>query len=398
MFNMFLAALESQIKHTDSKADVVEYLQTLIRFKSVTPEQAGAIDWLIKQLTELGFNYEKFTINGVTNLIASIKFKEGPSIAFSGHIDVVPATGDAWLSPPFEGKIVNGAIFGRGAADMKGGVAAMLSATKNLITNTSTKVGTLYWLITSDEEGEAEFGSLEIANRLISQGIVLDGCIVGEPTSSIQVGDTIKNGRRGALSARITVRGKAGHVAYPQNTLNAAHLGAKIVNLLSEQVWLLDEASSKTTLQVTGININNVVDNLVPSECEITFNVRYSHGYNSTAVKALLLNTLNEFLEKISITWERPCEPYYTSANTNGCLIAQVEEAIYEQTGSYPLLSTSGGTSDGRFFSNNHTQVIECGVLNKTIHQTNEHVSINDLIKIEGIYTNLLSRIFINEN
>ncbi|MEL0648256.1 succinyl-diaminopimelate desuccinylase [Pseudoalteromonas agarivorans] len=395
---MFLAALESQVKHTNSKVDVVEYLQTLIRFKSVTPEQAGAIDWLIKQLTELGFNYEKITINGVTNLIASIKFKEGPSIAFSGHIDVVPATGDAWLSPPFEGEIVDGAIFGRGAADMKGGVAAMLSATKNLIINTSAKVGTLYWLITSDEEGEAEFGSLEIANRLTKQGIVLDGCIVGEPTSSIQVGDTIKNGRRGALSARITVRGKAGHVAYPQNTLNAAHLGAKIVNLLSEQVWLLDEASSKTTLQVTGININNMVDNLVPSECEITFNVRYSHGYNSTAVKALLLKTLNEFLEKISITWERPCEPYYTSANNNGCLIAHVEEAIYEQTGSYPLLSTSGGTSDGRFFSNNHTQVIECGVLNKTIHQVNEHVSINDLIKIEGIYTNLLSRIFINEN
>ncbi|KTD98854.1 succinyl-diaminopimelate desuccinylase [Pseudoalteromonas sp. H71] len=378
-------------------AELIKQLQTLIQFKSVTPNQAGAIDWLVEQLCELGFFCEKFTSNGVTNLIARVKFKEGPCIAFSGHIDVVPADNDDWLSPPFDGKIINGVIYGRGAADMKGGVAAMLSATKKLINNTSSKAGTFYWLITSDEEGEAEFGSAQIADKLSSNGIVLDGCIVGEPTSSTYVGDTIKNGRRGALSARILVKGKAGHVAYPQNTINAAHISAKIVSKLSEQVWHLDDAGSKTTLQVTGINTDNVVDNLVPSHCEITFNIRYSHRYNSNEIKSILINSLDEFSRCITINWERPCEPYYTRTDSTWSLISCVEQAIHSQTGNYPLLSTSGGTSDGRFFANSHTQVIEFGLKNKTIHQINEHVSIDDLIKVEAIYYDLLSRIFIND-
>ena len=378
-------------------AELIKQLQTLIQFKSVTPNQAGAIDWLVEQLCELGFFCEKFTSNGVTNLIARVKFKEGPCIAFSGHIDVVPADNDDWLSPPFDGKIINGVIYGRGAADMKGGVAAMLSATKKLINNTSSKAGTFYWLITSDEEGEAEFGSAQIANKLCSNGIVLDGCIVGEPTSSTHVGDTIKNGRRGALSARILVKGKAGHVAYPQNTINAAHISAKIVSKLSEQAWHLDDAGSKTTLQVTGINTDNVVDNLVPSHCEITFNIRYSHRYNSKEIKSILINSLDEFSRCITINWERPCEPYYTHTESTWSLISCVEQAIHSQTGNYPLLSTSGGTSDGRFFANSHTQVIECGLKSKTIHQINEHVSIDDLIKVEAIYYDLLSRIFIND-
>ncbi len=378
-------------------AELIKQLQTLIQFKSVTPNQAGAIDWLVEQLCELGFFCEKFTSNGVTNLIARVKFKEGPCIAFSGHIDVVPADNDDWLSPPFDGKIINGVIYGRGAADMKGGVAAMLSATKKIINNTSSKAGTFYWLITSDEEGEAEFGSAQIANKLSSNGIVLDGCIVGEPTSSTYVGDTIKNGRRGALSARILVKGKAGHVAYPQNTINAAHISAKIVSKLSDQAWHLDDAGSKTTLQVTGINTNNVVDNLVPSHCEITFNIRYSHRYNSNEIKSILINSLDEFSRYITINWERPCEPYYTRTESTWSLISCVEQAIHSQTGNYPLLSTSGGTSDGRFFANSHTQVIEFGLKNKTIHQINEHVSIDDLIKVEAIYYDLLSRIFIND-
>ena len=394
---MSLVASQQAIISHRLNAELIKQLQTLIQFKSVTPNQAGAIDWLVEQLCELGFFCEKFTSNGVTNLIARVKFKEGPCIAFSGHFDVVPADNDDWLSPPFDGKIINGVIYGRGAADMKGGVAAMLSATKKIINNTSSKAGTFYWLITSDEEGEAEFGSAQIANKLSSNGVVLDGCIVGEPTSSTHVGDTIKNGRRGALSARILVKGKAGHVAYPQNTINAAHISAKIVSKLSEQVWHLDDAGSKTTLQVTGINTNNVVDNLVPSHCEITFNIRYSHRYNSNEIKSILINSLDEFSRYITINWERPCEPYYTRTESTWSLISCVEQAIHSQTGNYPLLSTSGGTSDGRFFANSHTQVIECGLKNKTIHQINEHVSIDDLIKVEAIYYDLLSRIFIND-
>jgi succinyl-diaminopimelate desuccinylase len=397
VLKMSLVVSQQAIISHRLNAELIKQLQTLIQFKSVTPNQAGAIDWLVEQLCELGFFCEKFTSNGVTNLIARVKFKEGPCIAFSGHIDVVPADNDDWLSPPFDGKIINGVIYGRGAADMKGGVAAMLSATKKLINNTSSKAGTFYWLITSDEEGEAEFGSAQIANKLCSNGIVLDGCIVGEPTSSTHVGDTIKNGRRGALSARILVKGKAGHVAYPQNTINAAHISAKIVSKLSEQAWHLDDAGSKTTLQITGISTDNVVDNLVPSHCEITFNIRYSHRYNSNEIKSILINSLDEFSRCITINWERPCEPYYTHTDSTWSLISCVEQAIHSQTGNYPLLSTSGGTSDGRFFANSHTQVIECGLKNKTIHQINEHVSIDDLIKVEAIYYDLLSRIFIND-
>ena len=392
---MSLVVSQQAVTSQRLNAELINKLQTLIQFKSVTPNQAGAIDWLVEQLCEQGFCCEKFTSSGVTNLIAHIKFNEGPCVAFSGHIDVVPADNGDWLTPPFDGRIINGVIYGRGAADMKGGVAAMLTATKKLINSTSSKVGTFYWLITSDEEGEAEFGSAQIANKLSSNGIVLDGCIVGEPTSSTHVGDTIKNGRRGALSARILVKGRAGHVAYPQNTINAAHISAKIVNKLSEQAWHLDDAGSKTTLQVTGINIDNVVDNLVPSHCEITFNIRYSHRYSSEKIKSILNNSLDEFSRYITINWERPCEPYYTQPKSKWSLITCVEQAIHSQTGNYPVLSTSGGTSDGRFFANSHTQVIECGLRNHTIHQVNEHVSIDDLIKVEAIYYDLLSRIYI---
>ena len=164
---------------------------------------------------------------------------------------------------------------------------------------------------------------------------------------------------------------------------------------MSEQAWHLDDAGSKTTLQVTGINIDNVVDNLVPSHCEITFNIRYSHRYSSEKIKSILNNSLDEFSRYITINWERPCEPYYTQPKSKWSLITCVEQAIHSQTGNYPVLSTSGGTSDGRFFANSHTQVIECGLRNHTIHQVNEHVSIDDLIKVEAIYYDLLSRIYI---
>ncbi|MCO7206692.1 MULTISPECIES: succinyl-diaminopimelate desuccinylase [Pseudoalteromonas] len=380
--------------HLSVQSEVVETLQTLLRFKSVTPAQAGAIDWLEGNLSQLGFDCEVFSFNHVTNLIAKITFGEGPIVAFSGHIDVVPAAKGDWRVDPFSGEIVDGSVYGRGAADMKGGVAAMLCATKRFLAQKSNKRGTFYWLITSDEEGEAEYGSLLIAERLAKQGVVLDGCLVGEPTSHLHVGDTIKNGRRGALSARLSIQGKAGHVAYPENTLNAAHLSAEVVKRLTAISWHKDEASSATTLQVTGINIANVVDNLVPAQCEITFNVRYSHGYKSKDVKEEIQFALADLASQLTLVWERPCESFYTLHQASNCLLQQLEQAVHEITGSFPMLSTSGGTSDGRFFANEHTQVIECGVRNHTIHQVNEHVPIADLKTIEQIYLAALRNIF----
>ena len=385
-------------QHLSANDEVDDVLQTLIRFKSVTPAQAGAIDWLAKKLTTVGFECDVFSDNQVTNLIAKVSFGDGPVVAFSGHIDVVPAAQGDWKVDAFSGDIVDGAVYGRGAADMKGGVAAMLCATQALLQQRKNVRGTFYWLITSDEEGEAEYGSLLIAQKLAQKGVILDGCLVGEPTSHLHVGDTIKNGRRGALSARLFIKGKAGHVAYPENTVNAAHISAEVVKRLIAINWFKDEPSSETTLQVTGINIANVVDNLVPAQCELTFNVRYSHGYKSTDIKNEIQAALADLSQHLQVQWERPCESYYTPHKSGGCLLKQVEQAIHQVTGTFPVLSTHGGTSDGRFFASEHTQVIECGVRNHTIHQVNEHVPVADLLLIEKIYSELLVNIFSNVN
>lgn len=375
---------------------VVETLQSLIQAPSITPSDAGLLDAIANELALLGFDIHFLPEQcGVKNVIAKCCFGPGPTMAFAGHVDVVPADPKGWIVEPFSADIIDGCVYGRGAADMKGGIAAMLSATKSLCQQAKKATGTFYWLITSDEEGEAEHGSKRIAAYLSEQNIRLDGCLVGEPTSDLSVGDTIKNGRRGALSARIAVRGKAGHVAYPENTTNAAHLAGEIVAALANMTWWKDEAGSKTHLQVTGISVPNIVDNLVPSDCEITFNVRYSHAYNSCQVQELVQSFLGKWGKYIYIAWERPCEPYYTGTKSTQCFLSLVEKAVASVTSQYPTLSTSGGTSDGRFFSGDNTQVVECGVRNYSIHQVNEHVSVADLEKIEDIYSNVLKEFFV---
>ena len=376
--------------------NTINFLQTLIKAKSITPNDAGTLAWLTKQLRKLGFEIKMMNHHGVSNLIAKRTFSDGPNMAFIGHVDVVPASSTGWHVAPFSGDIVDGFIYGRGAADMKGGIAAMLSATKELIEDQRFKAGSLYWLITSDEEGEAEFGSKLIAEYLERENIVLDACLVGEPTADTVAGDTIKNGRRGALSGRIYVKGKAGHVAYPENSINAAHLAGEVINYLANITWDKDEAGSKTGLQVTGVQVNNSVDNIIPDNCEVTFNVSYSHGYNGQQIIIAVEQVLKPLQQILSCYWERPCEPYYTGQKDNHCFLTLVKKSIYEATGQYPKLTTAGGTSDGRFFSNEHTQVIECGVANSTIHQINERVEIADLLKAEEIYQTILKNYFIN--
>ncbi|WP_105167045.1 succinyl-diaminopimelate desuccinylase [Pseudoalteromonas sp. T1lg23B] len=380
---------------TTANLTTIQKLQKLIQAPSVTPDDAGTIKWLSDQLCDLGFEILLIEeVQGVKNLIAKRHFSPGPSLAFAGHVDVVPANNKGWQVAPFSGDIVDGCIVGRGAADMKGGIAAMLSATEYLCKQPQAR-GTFYWLITSDEEGEAEYGSKRIAQFLHEQRIVLDACLVGEPTSDKVVGDTIKNGRRGALSGRVQINGRAGHVAYPENTINAAHIAGEIVSALTQLVWWKDEPGSKTHLQVTGITVPNIVDNLVPGECEITFNIRYSHGYKSDMVQALVESLLEDWQSQLQFVWERPCEPYYTGVKEHNCFLSLTERAIHQVTGHYPTLSTSGGTSDGRFFASPQTQVIECGVRNYSIHQVNEHVSISDLAIVEDIYISVLNNFFI---
>ncbi len=393
-FGYGIMALQTHVLNQPSYA--LSALKTLIQAPSITPNDAGLLDWLSSELGLMGFEIIRLPLNGVDNLIAVRHFLPGPVFAFAGHVDVVPAAGSAWKAAPFSADIIEGAVYGRGACDMKGGIAAMLSACQKLVNlhELSPLRGSFYWLITSDEEGEAEFGSKYLAQYLAENNITLDACLVGEPTSELRVGDAIKNGRRGAISARIQVRGKAGHVAYPQNTINAAHLAGQIVNALSSLPWENDQPGSATTLQVTGINIPNVVDNLVPAKCEITFNIRYSHGYNSEEVIACIERCLSAWSHAFELAWERPCESYYTGEQGAGCFLGLIEHAIFKCTGQYPQLSTAGGTSDGRFFSNSHTQVIEVGVRNHTIHQVNEHLPLADLDTIELILFRNSTRLF----
>lgn len=375
--------------------DAVLFLKKLINFESVTPHHAGSMNWLSAELEVLGFKVDMFTSNGVTNLIATLNFSDGPSFAFAGHLDVVPATESDWQYPPFGAHENNGVIYGRGAADMKGAIAAMLSATKHWLSAEQNRKGTYYWLITSDEEGEALYGTKEIMARLANNGITLDACLVGEPTCDKKIGDTIKNGRRGAISGTVEVIGKSGHVAYAQNTINALNVSCNMMQALDSLQWPNDPEGSQTSLQLTNVVVPNAVDNVVPGRCFFDFNVRYSHGYSGEQIKRCVTAAIGDCGE-FDISWQRPCEPYYTGPSNKQQfdLLTIAEHVLYHQFGRYPKLSTSGGTSDGRFIANEDTQVIEFGLRNYSIHQVNEHVSLDELDQVTYVYSEILSKIF----
>ncbi|MCV2885042.1 succinyl-diaminopimelate desuccinylase [Aestuariibacter sp. AA17] len=374
---------------------VLEYSHNLLSRASVTPNDAGCQIWLSEKLSSLGFACFKLNRNGVSNLIAKIG-NGHPHFAFAGHTDVVPSgPEECWRVHPFHPQVLGDELVGRGAADMKTAIAAMLSATERYFRAKSTLSGTYYWLITSDEEGEAEFGSKEIAKWLKKKEIKLGMCLVGEPTANLITGDTIKVGRRGAVSAKLSIRGKQGHVAYPQFADNAIHKAQSIIKNLLDIEW--DDGSEDfpgTSLQVTHVNSGEFTDNIVPSHCDLHFNIRYSHQYDLPTLKDIIATTLDEYKSDIRIKWERPCEPYFSKARLDGCLITVVEESVRKVTGKFPLVSTSGGTSDGRFYASQDTQVVELGVPNKTIHQANERVHLADLFTLEDIYLETLRRVF----
>ncbi|GAA0353143.1 succinyl-diaminopimelate desuccinylase [Bowmanella denitrificans] len=372
----------------------IAYSQELIRRRSITPDDQGCQLWLADKLSRLGFSCQHFEVEGVSNLLA-ILGQGQKTLAFAGHTDVVPPGPlDKWLCDPFAGQIIDNELIGRGAADMKTGVAAMLAATERFLAAKQPFNQRLVWLITSDEEGEAEFGSKVLKAELDRQNIHLDYCLVGEPTASRQTGDTVKVGRRGAISARLKVLGKQGHVAYPQYADNAIHKMGKVIAALNNINW--DCGSDDfpgTSLQITHIDSGAFTDNIVPAQCSICFNIRYSHRYDLASLQQLIQETLLPVTNGFELQWERPCEPYFTSQDSHNSLIHEVEQAIFHNTGKFPVLSTSGGTSDGRFFAGARTQVVELGVPNRTIHQVNERVHIADLIALEDIYTEVLQRL-----
>ena len=371
----------------------IYFAEVLMARASITPQDAGCQSYLIYKLEKLGFFCEKYTINGVSNLIA--RWGQGPNhFAFSGHTDVVPPGPlDRWKSPPFSPVISKNKLYGRGAADMKTGIAAMLAATERTIASLDKEKVSFWWLITSDEEGEAEWGSKWIAEYLASKNVQLDMCLVGEPSASASTGDTIKIGRRGSLSGTIHIAGKQGHVAYPKTAVNAIHKASNVINALTQ--YPFDKGSDDfpgTTLQITHMDTGSFTDNIVPSAVRIEFNVRYSWQFNQNSLAVLLRSIINSIDTEAEVSFSRPCEAYLSKPNSNAehCLIACVEKAIKGATGRYPVISTSGGTSDGRFFASEHTQVVEVGVPNTTIHQINEHIHVSDLLTLEDIYTDIL--------
>lgn len=371
----------------------IYFAEVLMARASITPQDAGCQSYLIYKLEKLGFFCEKYTINGVSNLIA--RWGQGPNhFAFSGHTDVVPPGAlDKWKSPPFSPVISKNKLYGRGAADMKTGIAAMLAATERTIASLDKEKVSFWWLITSDEEGEAEWGSKWIAEYLASKNVQLDMCLVGEPSASASTGDTIKIGRRGSLSGTIHIAGKQGHVAYPKTAVNAIHKASNVINALTQ--YPFDKGSDDfpgTTLQITHMDTGSFTDNIVPSAVRIEFNVRYSWQFNQNSLSVLLRSIINSIDTEAEVSFSRPCEAYLSKPNSNAehCLIACVEKAIKGATGRYPVISTSGGTSDGRFFASEHTQVVEVGVPNTTIHQINEHIHVSDLLTLEDIYTDIL--------
>ena len=371
----------------------IYFAEVLMARASITPQDAGCQSYLIYKLEKLGFFCEKYTINGVSNLIA--RWGQGPNhFAFSGHTDVVPPGPlDRWKSPPFSPVISKNKLYGRGAADMKTGIAAMLAATERTIASLDKEKVSFWWLITSDEEGEAEWGSKWIAEYLASKNVQLDMCLVGEPSASASTGDTIKIGRRGSLSGTIHIAGKQGHVAYPKTAVNAIHKASNVINALTQHPF--DKGSDDfpgTSLQITHMDTGSFTDNIVPSAVRIEFNVRYSWQFNQNSLSVLLRSIINSIDTEAEVSFSRPCEAYLSKPNSNAehCLIACVEKAIKSATGRYPIISTSGGTSDGRFFASEHTQVVEVGVPNTTIHQINEHIHVSDLLTLEDIYTDIL--------
>ena len=371
----------------------IYFAEVLMARASITPQDAGCQSYLIYKLEKLGFFCEKYTINGVSNLIA--RWGQGPNhFAFSGHTDVVPPGSlDKWKSPPFSPVISKNKLYGRGAADMKTGIAAMLAATERTIASLDKEKVSFWWLITSDEEGEAEWGSKWIAEYLASKNVQLDMCLVGEPSASASTGDTIKIGRRGSLSGTIHIAGKQGHVAYPKTAVNAIHKASNVINALTQ--YPFDKGSDDfpgTTLQITHMDTGSFTDNIVPSAVRIEFNVRYSWQFNQNSLSVLLRSIINSIDTEAEVSFSRPCEAYLSKPKSNAehCLIACVEKAIKSATGRYPVISTSGGTSDGRFFASEHTQVVEVGVPNTTIHQINEHIHVSDLLTLEDIYTDIL--------
>jgi len=364
---------------------------SLIEKASVTPSDGGCHQLLARRLEAMGFVVEHLPFGDVQNFWARLG-TAGPLFAFAGHTDVVPpGPREQWASDPFAPEVRDGFLYGRGAADMKGSIAAMVTACERFVASGKKPHGSIAFLITSDEEGSAVNGTVKVMEVLEQRQEKIHYCIVGEPSSTTRTGDVIKIGRRGSLHGRLTVQGIQGHVAYPHLARNPIHRAMAPLDALCREVW--DEGNESfppTSFQISNIHAGKGTDNVIPGELEVAFNFRYSTALTEDEIKARTTAILDRFGLEYSLSWHLSGKPFLTQ---RGAFIDLVAASIRQVTGLETECSTTGGTSDGRFIAPTGTQLVELGPCNATIHKIDENVRVADLDALSSIYEDVLVRL-----
>ena len=377
--------------HETTPDATLRLAEQLISLRSPTPDDGGCMPIIIERLERIGFACEYVNRGDVINLWAR-RGNSNPLLCFAGHTDVVP-TGplDQWHSDPFQPAQRGGMLYGRGAADMKSSLAAFVTSVESFIAARPAHTGSIAFLLTSDEEGDAIDGTVAVTEALRTRNETMDYCIVGEPTAVNQLGDTVKNGRRGSLSGKLTIRGIQGHIAYPHLAKNPIHLAAPAIAELAQTVW--DEGNEffpPTTWQISNIYAGTGASNVIPGTVEIQFNFRFATASTPDGLKASVCELLERHGLQYDIIWTLGAKPFLTG---RGALVDATLSAIREETGIEAELSTTGGTSDGRFIAEICPQVIEIGPVNATIHKINECVEVAALPQLSAIYRRILEKL-----
>ena len=372
---------------------VLSLAQDLIRRPSISPKDEGCQALIGERLVQCGFQLTWLPFNDTLNLWATHGEGE-PVFAFAGHTDVVPVGDETkWQYPPFSAEIVEGELYGRGAADMKGSLASMVVAAENFVKAYPKHKGTVAFLITSDEEAAAKDGTVKVVQWLQQQGKSIHYCLVGEPSSQNQLGDIVKNGRRGSITCDLTIQGIQGHVAYPHLAENPVHKSTEFLTELTQYTW--DQGNQffpPTSLQIANIHAGTGSNNVIPGELFVQFNLRYSTETDAEKIQQIVTEMLEKHQLNYQAKWNLSGKPFLTA---EGQLVTAVENAVEKVTHLKPRLETTGGTSDGRFIAPMGAEVVELGPLNATIHKVNEKVSCDELIKLVDIHQQILQQLLL---
>ncbi len=373
-------------------SDTVELTKELVQRKSVSPDDAGCQELLIARLEAIGFEIQRLRFGAVDNFWAIRRGGPGPLLCFAGHTDVVPPGPlDRWSSDPFEPVVRDGRLYGRGVADMKSGVAAMVTATEEFVAARPQHAGAIAFLITSDEEGPSVDGTRRVVEWLRERGQGIDLCLIGEPSSLEQFGDNIRIGRRGSLTGRLTVHGVQGHVAYPDRADNPIHRLAPALAELTARVW--DQGSGHfqpTSLQFSNIGAGTGATNVIPGELTARFNLRWSPAQTLDGLKAAVRELLDRHGLRYTLDWSEAGLPFYSPPAR---LAGAVTDAVFELTGRRPQATTGGGTSDGRFIHPLGAEIVELGVVNESIHKVDECCRVEDIDLMHRALAGMLARL-----